>query len=65
MMEEGVIPTDNVEKYIELIEMPEDLKSKFQFYTYAGNQEDFITEIAKGNDLKMAAYVKRLIAEGK
>ena len=26
---------------------------------------DFITDIAKGNDMKMVEYVKRLIKEGK
>lgn len=65
MMEEGVIPAGDVDKYIEPIEMPEELKAKFQFYTHAENQMEFITEIAKGNDEKMVAYVKRLIAEEK
>lgn len=61
MMEEGVIPQLPVESYIQLIDIPENLREKFQFYTHADNQLPFITEIAKGNDEKMAAYVKRLI----
>ena len=65
MMEGGVIPAGNVDDYIKPIEMPEELKAKFQFYTHAENQMDFITEIAKGNVVKMADYVKRLIKEGK
>ena len=65
MMEEGVIPTGEIDKYIILVEMPEDLKAKFQYYTHAENQMDFITEIAKGNDVKMAEYVKRLIKENR
>ena len=65
MMEEGVIPTSNVDNYIKPIEMPEELKAKFQFYTHAENQMDFITEIAKGNDVKMAEYIRKLIKYGK
>ena len=65
MMEEGVIPAGDVDKYIKPIEMPEELKAKFQFYTHAENQLEFISEIAKGNDVKMANYVKRLIKECK
>lgn len=65
MMECGVIPHGNVADYIKPINMPEELMAKFQFYTYAENQLDFITEIAKGNDVKMAEYVKRLIIEDK
>lgn len=65
MMQEGVIPKAPVDDYITLIEIPEELRDKFQFYTHAVNQKPFITEISKGNDLKMANYVKRLIKEGK
>ncbi len=65
MMECGVIPQGDVDKYIRPIEMPDELKQKFQFYTHSENQMDFITDIAKGNDMKMVEYVKRLIKEGK
>ena len=65
MIEEGIIPQDITDRYITLIDMPEELRSKFQFYTHADNQLTFISEIAKGNDLKMVEYVKRLIRENK
>lgn len=65
MMECHVIPLGDVDDYIKLIEMPEELKGKFQFYTHAENQMPFIAEIVKDNDLKMANYVRRLIVEGK
>lgn len=65
MMECEILPLGNVNNYIKPIEMPEELKEKFQFYTHAENQMDFISEIAKGNDVKMADYVRRLIKEGK
>ena len=65
MMEEGVIPTTNVDNYITPIEIPEELREKFQFYTHAAGQLDFITEIAKGNDVKMKDYVKALIKANK
>lgn len=65
MMECGVIPQGDINDYIKPIEMPEELKAKFQYYTSAQDQMDFITEIAKGNNEKMAEYVRRLIKEGK
>lgn len=65
MIEEGVIPQDITDKYIMLIDMPEELRNKFQFYTHADNQLLFISEIAKGNELKMIEYIKRLIRENK
>ena len=65
MMEEGVISSGDVDNYIRLVEIPEDLQEKFQFYTHAENQLPFISEIAKGNDVKMAAYVRKLIKENK
>ena len=65
MMEEKIIPQKPVEEYIKFIEIPEDLKSKFQFYTHAAGQLDFITDIAKGNNAKMKEYVKALIRANK
>ena len=65
MMEKGVIPTTDVDNYIKPVEIPEELREKFQFYTHAAGQLDFITEIAKGNDLKMKEYVKTLIKANK
>ncbi len=65
MMDEGVIPPKTIDEYITLIDIPEELRDKFQFYTHADNQLPFISEISKGNDKKMADYVKRLINEGK
>lgn len=52
MMEEGLIPFGDTESYIKLIDMPEELKEKFQYYTHSENQMPFITEIAKGNSIK-------------
>ena len=65
MMEEGVIPQESLEKYIKFIEIPEDLRGKFQFCTHAENQLPFITEVAKGNNVKMKEYVKALIKADK
>lgn len=65
MMEEGVIPQMPLDSYIKLIDIPEELREKFQFYTHAAGQLDFITEIAKGNDVKMKEYVKTLIKANK
>ena len=65
MMEEGVIPSQDADSYIQLIDIPEELREKFQFYTHAAGQLDFITEIAKGNDFKMKKYVKALIKANK
>lgn len=65
MMNEGVIPQMPVEHYIQLIDIPEELRDKFQFHTHAAGQLDFITEIAKGNDKKMESYVRALIKNNK
>ena len=61
MMQEGIISKGSIDDYIKLIDMPEELRGKFQFYTHSDNQLSFISEISKGNDLKMAAYVRNLI----
>lgn len=65
MIEEKLIPSADVDKYIQLVEIPEELREKFQFYTHAAGQLDFITKIAKGNDVKMKEYVKALIKANK
>lgn len=65
MIEEGVIPKADPDTYIKPIDIPEELREKFQFYTHAAGQLPFISEIAKGNDLKMKEYVKALIKAGK
>ena len=65
MVEEGVIAEQPVDSYIQLIDIPEELRDKFQFYTHADHQVPFISEISKGNDQKMAAYVRALIQKGK
>lgn len=61
MIEEGVIPEKPVDAYIQLVDIPEELRDKFQFYTHADHQLPFISEISKDNDRKMAAYVRELI----
>lgn len=65
MMEEGVIPSKELDSYIQLIDIPSELRDKFQFYTHADNQLQFITDIAKGNDVKMAEYIRNLIRHNK
>lgn len=62
---EGVIPQKSVNDYIQLIEIPEELREKIQFYTYSDSQFAFISEISKGNIEKMATYVRELIKKGK
>lgn len=52
-------------EYIERVDMPEELRAKFQFYTHAENQEYWISNITKGNYEKMRAYIERLIKENK
>lgn len=58
-----VIPNPN--DYIERIDMPEELRAKFQFYTHSENQEAWISEITKGNLEKMRLYIEQLIQENK
>ncbi len=65
MIEEGVIPKADPDTYIKLIDIPEELREKFQFYTHATGQLPFITEIAQGNNKKMKEYVKTLIKADK
>ena len=65
MMEEGIIPQMPIDTYIQPIDIPEELREKFQFYTHSTGQLDFITDIAKGNDVKMKEYVRTLIKNGK
>ena len=65
MMELGVIPNGSTDHYIKTIDIPEELRDKFQYYTHADNQQPFISEITKGNDSKMADYVRTLIKLGK
>lgn len=65
MIDEGVIPKADCDTYIKPIDIPVELRDKFQFYTHSADQLPFITEIAKGNDLKMKQYVKALIKADK
>ena len=65
MMHEGIIAKGPIDNYISMIDMPEELRGRFQFYTHSANQLSFITEISKGNDVKMAAYVRNLIRYNK
>lgn len=65
MMDEGVIEKKDTESYIKLVDMPAELRAKFQFYTHAEKQEEFISRITTGNDLKMGDYVRSLIKKNK
>ncbi|MGN1375299.1 MAG: NAD-dependent epimerase/dehydratase family protein [Prevotella sp.] len=65
MIEEGVIPKGRINDYIKLIDIPAEFSEKIQFYTHADDQLQFISDIAKDNDRKMADYIRRLIKENK
>ena len=66
LINEGVVPViSDPNDYIERIDMPEELKSKFQFYTHSENQEAWISDITKGNYEKMREYIKALIKANK
>lgn len=60
-MEAGILDKGDVNKYIQLIEIPATFRDKFQFYTHAEDQLDFISEITKGNEQKIRNYVMTLI----
>ena len=65
LMELGVIEKKPTSEYILLIDMPEDLRSKFQFPTFAEGQEPLVSAITVDNDLKMREYVRQLVANKK
>lgn len=65
LMELGVIEKKTTADYIRLIDMPEDLRSKFQFHTFAEGQEPLVSAITIDNDLKMREYVRQLVANKK
>ena len=65
LMELGVIEKKPTSEYILLIDMPEDLRSKFQFHTFAEGQEPLVSAITVDNDLKMREYVRQLVANKK
>ena len=60
-MEAGILEKGDINKYIQLIEIPATFRDKFQFYTHAEDQLDFISEITKGNEQKIRNYVMTLI----
>ncbi len=62
LINNNVIPTIcSPNDYIERIDMPEELRAKFQFYTHSENQEAWISDITKGNYEKMRLYIENLI----
>ncbi len=65
MMEEGVLDRKTPSAYIQLIDMPVELREKFQFYTFAEGQSEFISAITHGNEEKMRGYVRMLIQNDK
>ena len=66
LMENRVVSNiSDPNEYIERIDMPEELRAKFQFYTHAENQEGWISDITRGNYEKMRAYIERLIKDNK
>lgn len=60
-METGILEKGDVNKYIQMIDIPENLRDRFQFYTHAENQLDFISNITKDNEIKIKNYVMKLI----
>lgn len=60
-MEAGILEKGDVNKYIQLIDIPARLSGKFQFYTHAEDQLEFISNITKGNEEKIRNYVLTLI----
>lgn len=66
LMNNQIIPIiSDPSEYIERIDMPEELKGKFQFYTHSENQEKWISNITKGNYDKMKVYLENLIKYNK
>ena len=65
MMKEGIVPQGDTADYIRLIEIPVELRDKFQFYTHSEHQLPFINDIAKDNVGKMEDYVKMLIEKNR
>lgn len=65
MMEQGVIDNKDASGYINLIDMPSDLREKFQFHTYAEGQLKIISDLTIGNEEKMKEYVRQLIQNDK
>lgn len=65
MMEAGVVEKNDTSHYIRLIDMPENLRQKFQFHTFAEGQPKLISELTEGNAEKMKRYVNLLIQNGK
>ena len=61
MIEENVINKNDINNYINLIEMPKEISNKFQFYTHSDKQLDFISNITKDNNIKIKQYIKTLI----
>lgn len=64
MMGENAIPKKSAEEYIHYIDMPKELRSKFQFHTFAEGQLKWISEVTEGNEEKMKLYVSKLIKTG-
>jgi ADP-L-glycero-D-manno-heptose 6-epimerase len=64
-MEEGLIEKKDPAEYIKMIDIPAELRDKFQFYTFAEGQMESISVITKGNEEKMKDYVKMLIRYNK
>ena len=65
IMEEGLIEEKDPAEYIKLIDIPAELRDKFQFYTFAEGQMESVSVITKGNEEKMKEYVRMLIRYNK
>jgi ADP-L-glycero-D-manno-heptose 6-epimerase len=65
IMEEGLIEEKDPAEYTKLIDIPAELRDKFQFYTFAEGQMESVSVITKGNEEKMKEYVRMLIRYNK
>jgi ADP-L-glycero-D-manno-heptose 6-epimerase len=65
LIEEGVVAPKDTSEYIRMIDMPQELREKFQFHTFAEGQLNLISEITKGNEVKMKKYIQQLIQKDK
>jgi ADP-L-glycero-D-manno-heptose 6-epimerase len=65
LIEEGVVAPKDTSEYIRMIDMPQELREKFQFHTFAEGQLNLISEITKGNEVKMKKYIQLLIQKDK
>lgn len=65
MMDAGLIAQKEASEYIRLIDMPSELREKFQFHTFAEEQPKLVSELTASNAEKMRQYVSMLMQQGR